>query len=723
MRKKSTILTGLLAIALAMPGMGGQVEAAQAPNRTEPVIRLHGAGRVETAVEVSKAAYTTADTVVLAGYRAEVDAFAGTLLADKHDAPLLFTTPNALSAETKAEIDRLGAKNIFVLGGANAVSEKVVNELKADYQVEVLAGADRAETAQLVAQEAEDEATHVFLANGYGELKSVLSDALAVGPASAKEEMPVLLTQTNRIPDATVQAMKNLGATHVTIIGGTAAVSQEVETLLGKEYTVDRISGANREATAVAIADRFFKGAETAVVANGYGSPDALVGGYLGAINDAPIVFTQGHRTNPATVDYLRSGIEQSYVLGGTAVINNDVFKIIERAIHYVAPKKSEKFTYTEVIAPQYEYVRGFSEGLSAVYKDGKWGYINEAGETVIDFNYDAAYSFSEGKALVGELAYLSENEAWDDLYLGIIDKEGNYTPLTGYYENDPFRSMFGYHQPESDDLRYYNGFINVRVDNPSDFYFDDAGVLHSIFDEVDDQDSFILPVRFPTEDTWVTIGSRNNERFMNYIDMTSGSWLFDNPGFSEIRPFNQGLAPVSYSDYEKEGRFKWTFIDKSGKEWDGPDFYDFFVRGINATYQIFNDYSLASLKDKNNLWGAVNKEGEVILPFKYDGLGVFSEGVAWFKEGNAYGFIDHKGQEIIAPQYDRVSAFSGDQAIAIQGEDVLLIDKEGNVIEGAGKILKSHYFSETSDTVYSPGEYLVIEKNGRLGYAKVTAK
>lgn len=623
MKKQSKFFTVLLAAVMALPGMAGQVEAAQAPDVKDAVIRLQGPGRVET--------------------------------------------------------------------------------------------------AQLVAEEAGEDATHVFLANGYGELKAVLSDALAVGPASAKEEMPVLLTQTNRIPAATVQAMKSLGVTDVTIIGGTGAVSKEVETLLKKNYKVDRISGANREATAVAIADRFFKDADTAVVANGYGSPDALVGGYLGAIKDAPILFTQAHRTNAATVNFLRGTIEQTYVLGGTAVINNEVYRIIDRAIHYVAPEKSEQFTYTEVITPQYEYVRGFSEGLSAVYKEGKWGYINEAGQTVIDFKYDAAYSFSEGKALVGERAYLSEKEEWDDIYLGIIDQAGNYTPVGG--EEKGYRGMFSSHQPDSADLIYQNGVINVRADSPNDFYFDENGVMATIYDLVDDDQAWMEAFQLPTEDTWVAIIQKNNEVSLNYADTKNGGWLFDNPGFTAIRPFNQGLAPITYSDYDKDGRRTWTFIDKNGKKWDGPEFYDFYVQGINTTYQIFNDYSLASLKDKDGRWGAVTKEGKVVIPFKYDDLGIFSDGLAWFKENNQYGFVDYQGKQVVDAQFDRVSAFNQETAFTVLGEELQLIDKEWNIIEGAGQLSERYYLSKTSGAVSSPGEYLVIEKNGCLGYAKITAK
>jgi len=53
------------------------------------------------------------------------------------------------------------------------------------------------------------------------------------------------------------------------------------------------------------------------------------------------------------------------------------------------------------VIAPQYDYVRQFSEGLAAVQKDGKFGVIDKTGKEVIASQYDNAYFFSEGLAMV----------------------------------------------------------------------------------------------------------------------------------------------------------------------------------------------------------------------------------------------------------------------------------------------------------------------------------
>lgn len=58
-----------------------------------------------------------------------------------------------------------------------------------------------------------------------------------------------------------------------------------------------------------------------------------------------------------------------------------------------------------------YQEVGLWSEGLLAVCKDGKYGYVNQQDELVIDFLYDKAESFCKGEALV------LKNGQWGKIY------------------------------------------------------------------------------------------------------------------------------------------------------------------------------------------------------------------------------------------------------------------------------------------------------------------
>jgi hypothetical protein len=49
----------------------------------------------------------------------------------------------------------------------------------------------------------------------------------------------------------------------------------------------------------------------------------------------------------------------------------------------------------------EYDDAKPFSDGLAAVKKDGKWGYIDTGGRVDIPFEYTNVTSFSEGLAAV----------------------------------------------------------------------------------------------------------------------------------------------------------------------------------------------------------------------------------------------------------------------------------------------------------------------------------
>lgn len=328
MKKYSKIIAVLLAVAMILPGI-----AQAAPVVEEGMVtRLSGDTRVETAIAASKEAYKgTADAVVLAGYNGEVDALTGTLLANDKKAPLLLTTKDSLSAATKAEIERLKPTTIYILGGDTVVSAQVEADLK-DYTVKRVKGDNRAETAGAVAKEVKGtSATHVFLTLGW----ETLADALAIGPVSAMKDMPVLLTETDKLPTATVKAMEDLGVTDVTIVGGTNAVSAAIQIELDKKYTVNRVSGDTRENTALAIAAEYFTTPGKIVVAFGRGVTyaDALVGGYLGALQNAPVLLTTKAGLTAEIKAYITANAVNTYVLGGENVITTVVVDQIETAL------------------------------------------------------------------------------------------------------------------------------------------------------------------------------------------------------------------------------------------------------------------------------------------------------------------------------------------------------------------------------------------------------
>jgi len=95
------------------------------------VTRLAGANRFATAIEISKASTPdgTAGAVYVATGMAFADGLAGTPAAALTGAPLLIVPPSGITAEIFAELRRLAPPRVIILGGAEAVSNAIAEQL------------------------------------------------------------------------------------------------------------------------------------------------------------------------------------------------------------------------------------------------------------------------------------------------------------------------------------------------------------------------------------------------------------------------------------------------------------------------------------------------------------------------------------------------------------------------------------------------------------------
>ena len=183
-----------------------------------------------------------------------------------------------------------------------------------------IAGATRFETAIAASQDqfATAGSAHAVVLTR----ADTYPDALAGGPLAAKVGGPLLLTSSASL-DAGVQAeiirVLPAGGT-VYILGGTSAVSTAVETTLtGLGFAVKRVAGADRFATAVAVADQM--GDPTTIFeATGLNFPDALAGGPPAIKSGGVILLTNGSTQSTATAAYLAAHPGgKHYALGGPA--------------------------------------------------------------------------------------------------------------------------------------------------------------------------------------------------------------------------------------------------------------------------------------------------------------------------------------------------------------------------------------------------------------------
>ena len=156
-------------------------------------------------------------------------------------------------------------------------------------------------------------------------------DALAGVPLAAKLRAPLLLSDAAALSPEVVREVARLGATSAIVLGGTAALSEQVEADLrglGLD-TVERVRGDDRYGTAAAIAERV-EGSR-AIVASGESFPDALAAGPLAAAEGAAILLTPTAGLAPATATALE-GRTEVVVAGGAVAVSDAVVAAIEAA-------------------------------------------------------------------------------------------------------------------------------------------------------------------------------------------------------------------------------------------------------------------------------------------------------------------------------------------------------------------------------------------------------
>ncbi|WP_099333182.1 cell wall-binding repeat-containing protein [Actinomyces minihominis] len=161
-----------------------------------------------------------------------------------------------------------------------------------------ISGATRYETsakvAQTVAAVPTGASSAVFIASGTN-----FSDGLSLGALAGHAGWPLLLTAPGSLSPETRRVIEETAPTHVYIAGGTAAVSQSVESAAvaatgrsAEEVTVVRFAGGSRYETSAAIAECFEPGSPV-FLTTGADFADGVVAGAPAVKSGGPVILTQ----------------------------------------------------------------------------------------------------------------------------------------------------------------------------------------------------------------------------------------------------------------------------------------------------------------------------------------------------------------------------------------------------------------------------------------------
>jgi subtilisin family serine protease len=330
--RQQVIATGKpLPLTQSRTASGRMVEARAGVVARPDIARLAGEDRFGTAADIANGAFQPyPDRVLVATGENFPDALAGGAPGAQFGYPVLLVNQNAIPESTAAELERLRPDEIIVLGSPAAVSTTVESDLSGYApMIRRIGGRDRYETAAGLAR---------FLyrpgvPTAYIAVGTTFPDALAAAPASALSGGPLLLVQTDAIPQAIRDVLTDLKPRRIVILGSEGVISQAVATQLDAYTTgpVLRWSGSDRYKTAVAISRGAFQGmaaanARTVFIATGNNFPDALAGGPAGGAYRGPLLLVPGDTVPPEVeAEIVRLNPSRVFVLGGDTVVTEQV--------------------------------------------------------------------------------------------------------------------------------------------------------------------------------------------------------------------------------------------------------------------------------------------------------------------------------------------------------------------------------------------------------------
>lgn len=210
----------------------------------------------------------------------------------------------------------------------------------ADVRTERLRGPSRYDTAAAIADayvdEVEDSINDVevevaILTSGEDEHFGYVLPAPVL---ASHQTAPILLTETDTLPNAVRRFLENHRIRKVIILGGSDVVSEEVErevdALAGVD--ADRYVGRDVYDTAVQVAQEigapgeFGRLGRTVMLATAANFADALAAGPLSYRGEHPILLTDRDRISDGVLDYIKgASVDHVVILGGESAIGLDV--------------------------------------------------------------------------------------------------------------------------------------------------------------------------------------------------------------------------------------------------------------------------------------------------------------------------------------------------------------------------------------------------------------
>ena len=316
---------------------------------------------------------------------------------------------------------------------------------------------------------------------------------------------------------------------------------------------------------------------------------------------------------------------------------------------HFMAGKIN---TLGEIVIPIiYSDVGHFSEGLAWVRQhDGfLYGFVDTSGQMVIEPQFVQVTNFSDGVASVA-IRIGNNQRGW-----GVIDTQGNeIVPFVRNATIGPFQ----------------NGRALISWAHTGNRH---TGAIITPTGELIAEGVISRNVWRPFPYGLLPLSREGRFGFIDTYDGSEAIPFIYNSAFE----FSEGLAMVHQGGYrgfiDTVGNVVVPIYERARCFSDGMA-----IVGIELLSETNNTFDAWTSGDYYHIqkWGVIDSSGRKIVPFIYDEITDFSEGLAgmaiWCAESgrHRWGFIDNTGYEVVPPTFCWVGPFSEGFAVVNSGAE-----------------------------------------------------
>lgn len=305
-----------------------------------------------------------------------------------------------------------------------------------------------------------------------------------------------------------------------------------------------------------------------------------------------------------------------------------------------------------------YDNVWDYKDGLVAVLKDGKWGYIDSSGKIIIPLQYEDPSQFTHGYVDVKQNGKV-----------GLIDKTGKVVvPLQYDYIGN-----------------YHNGLFSVRN-------------LQEKYGFIDSSGNVIIPFEYDGVDiSWFNNGLASVKKGNKYGAIDVKNKIVIPFEFEMLHDFSMGVSIAKKNN-------QIILVDKTGKEIKVP--------GINnyEDIRIADENKLIVTHSSTSKQGIIDFQGKIIIPLQYKSVTEFYKGYTIAENEKGKFLIDEKGKTT----FEQTPFFN----LNIITENLFYGNTSTNETMFIFDITGKHTVAEGFDNIIPmSNDILLVNKNGKAWF------